>query len=1102
MSATDHTILQVQHLSPKRHARVVGAPGSGKTTALVERVVSWLHEAAFTPEELLVLSHQRADAASLRDRIEAKLDIASVGTLVRTPASLAFQLCNEHQQRLALPAFQLMMGSRQDEILREAVDSVTEAAAMNDAGTEALAAESSGISFDMVQSTAMRTELRDLWRVLDDFSMSAAELETFALGVLAEPGHGEFVHELARRWRFLALLLARAERIAVSEYPEERSASAMMRDAVALLGEQTLSNNLLSVPKLVLVDDAADLSEGALALLAALANCGTRIWVFGDPDTATAAFAGEPTRVLAHLHRELERRGAHESAVRGEEQVLILGEVFRHDERLRGFVRGITERIGAAGGWQQRAAVSEAAHESSVECATASTFSEQAGVIAYRLRHRHLGLDPAQPPIAWHDMAVICRSSEQAKQLASTLESLQVPTSLASGGMVIGHVLLVRHTLRVLQDALGFVPLGGGELQGLLLGPIGGLDPLAIRRLDHAVLLADRRDAFVHEREPRTLAEAYSTLIESPDDIPDLAEGRALRRLSKVIHSARTVRAAGGTPREALWALWESTGLQASLSARALDGSGMASAQAHHQLDAMMELFFAFERHEELASDVPMNEVIDELLLSDVPQDSLARRSVRSAVTVTTPQGASSQEFEIVCIAGPQEGIWPNMRSRDSLVGAQALQTLLRGEAPQPFNRSHMLHEELRLFASACSRPRRELLIIAREDDDEFPSQFFHLGRPHLTSGLPAVTLTLRGYTAHLRRSLTGALARAEHAVADASNGDVFQEPNGGEEQHRIAPESAATVLAYLAREGVPGASPDEWYGVATPSTERPLVDLTDPEAHVSVSPSRIEMAETCPLNWFISVFAPGPGNTSAELGTLVHHAFETMSEPSELELRRIIDAEWNHLTFDAPWQETLFRENAYRMVTGLVDYLSDASAKGMDLVASEAGFSLMIGQAKLGGLADRIEHVPGADGHSLPRIVDLKTGASFPSQAEAENNAQLLSYQMGLVEAEFRLPDAAADAEGEPTTVSFGSSGGAALLFVHPKATTQKQAYRLVDQPALTPEKRAVFEERVQQVADIMAAGRFEAKVEHHCTDPHQFGACGLHIIPAVSYE
>src|SRR5699024_3091896 len=100
-------------------------------------------------------------------------------------------------------------------------------------------------------------------------------------------------------------------------------------------------------------------------------------------------------------------------------------------------------------------------------------------------------------------------------------------------------------------------------------------------------------------------------------------------------------------------------------------------------------------------------------------------------------------------------------------------------------SRADTLHDELRLFVSACSRARDQLLVVARDDDDEFPSLFYQLVQEFEVEGLANTNLTLRGHVASLRRAL-------------------LQDP----EKRDLAGE-----LSGLARHDAPGADPDEWYG-------------------------------------------------------------------------------------------------------------------------------------------------------------------------------------------------------------------------------------------------------------------------------------------------
>ena len=60
-----------------------------------------------------------------------------------------------------------------------------------------------------------------------------------------------------------------------------------------------------ALPTLVLVDDAQELTEGAVVLLEALRGRGATVVAFGDPDTTTGGFRGADPTLLAQLPSRL-----------------------------------------------------------------------------------------------------------------------------------------------------------------------------------------------------------------------------------------------------------------------------------------------------------------------------------------------------------------------------------------------------------------------------------------------------------------------------------------------------------------------------------------------------------------------------------------------------------------------------------------------------------------------------------------------------------------------------------------------------------------------------------------------------------------------------
>ena len=88
---------------------------------------------------------------------------------------------------------------------------------------------------------------------------------------------------------------------------------------------------------------------------------------------------------------------------------------------------------------------------------------------------------------------------------------------------------------------------------------------------------------------------------------------------------------------------------------------------------------------------------------------------------VTTPSATIGLEFDTVVVAGLQDGVWPNLRLRGSLLAPQELVRAVLGRSTPPTidERRAIRDDELRLFALAVSRARRRLVLAAVANDDE-----------------------------------------------------------------------------------------------------------------------------------------------------------------------------------------------------------------------------------------------------------------------------------------------------------------------------------------------------------------------------------------------
>ena len=293
-------------------------------------------------------------------------------------------------------------------------------------------------------------------------------------------------------------------------------------------------------------------------------------------------------------------------------------------------------------------------------------------------------------------------------------------------------------------------------------------------------------------------------------------------------------------------------------------------------------------------------------------------------------------------------------------------------------------------------------------------------------------SLTLPALVAELRRALTDPLTPPARRSA------------------------AASVLRRLADDGVPGAAPAHWWGLAPLSDDAPLVPAEDP---VRVRPSAIETYQRCPLKWVLSaVGAEASPDTTRTVGTAVHAVAQQVAEGlPAVDAPAVLAAELDQLDLGPGWSDQRQRQAAQDM---LGRFLAWHAADGRELVGVEVEFDATVGRALIRGKVDRLER--DADGRLV--VVDLKTGKT--AARNIEEHGQLAAYQVAV----------AAGGFGE-----HGSSpGGAALLQVGTGAKAKEQHQEPL--PADVPPEQTWAGELLAEVGEGMGAGTFEVRTGTHC--------------------
>lgn len=1001
----------VDHRGPL--LRVVGAPGTGCTTTAVEIVVDRVRAGELRADECVVVGSSRIAAAGLRSRITARLGGTSTEPLARTLPSLAFGILRRAATLRGDPAPRLLSGPEQDVILGELLEGHTTGDVPAPPWPERVHLA--------LPTRAFRDELRDLL-------MRAVEHDLDPAG-LARLGHD---HDRPD-WIAASRVLAEYDEVTALAAPSAYDPARILGAAAdELLADPAELERLHRRLRLVVVDDAQEITPSAARFLGVLAGPGVDLVLLGDPDSTVQGFRGADPTFFASRWDQL---GA--AAVTGHTVTL------RTSHRLPKAVQAVAERvaghIGVIGSVEHRRPTPRP-EQGEVEVHVARSAHHEASLITTTLRRAHL-----VDGVAWSDMVVIVRGHGRSATLRRSLLAGGVPVTMSAAEVPVRDEVAVRPLLTLLEAAARNEDLTPDQALDVLTSPIGGADAMTLRRVRRQL-----RRAELTEGGSRPSSQLLAAAVSDAGLVADLGqEAEPVRRVARALRAGRdalTSIASDGSRvarpgigvDEALWAMWSATRVAKQWRDAALAG-GVAGARADRDLDAVVALFDAAARFCDRLPGAPPRHFLDHVRQQAVAGDTLvARAAGGERVSVITPQSAAGQEWSLVVVAGVQEGVWPDLRLRGSLLGGTALVDVVRGrDSSWRAARAAVRHDETRLFHVAVTRARQRLVVTAVSNDDDTPSALLDVvdpppggePRPYAVTVAP---MTLSALVAGLRRDVV-TLSSGERGVA-------------------------ARDLARLAAARVVGADPAEWWSLAAPTDDRPL---RQPDQSVPVSPSRVESFTTCPLKWLLTTRGgDGPSVGAAAIGTLVHDVAADLGDVSAEELKAEIDERWPRLGLPAGWVNERKRTEAHHMAELLARYTDLAREQGWTKLGAEIPVDVVVGRAELHGRVDRLERLP--DG-SL-RVIDYKTGSSRPSRSEVARHPQLGCYQVAVEKGVF------AGVEGGGST-----SGGAALLQIGKRAN--KKGSTLDEQVPLAADPEPGWAEQlVTETADGMSAARFAA--------------------------
>ncbi len=906
--------------------RVLAGPGTGKTSVIVAAVHARLKQGE-PAESMLVLTYGRLAAQELRDRLAVGSQAVPVAT---TFHSLAFRLLMSHA-----PGLRLMGAPEQDAVLREIVAKTSFLPEQLE-----VARTSRGLTDQVRQYIAARQSRGQAPAPGGDGPFASVEaIYGEYLDIIGFAGAMDY-----------AELIRRATTVVSSQPPEQ-----------------------VRRIRTIFVDEYQDTDPAQVGLLRALAAHGADVVAVGDPDQSIYGFRGADAHGILRFDQDFPYPSC---------TTIALGATRRFGGQIAEVARRVvpSNALGPVPVEEvRRHRMPEAQGDPAGQVSIRTYESEAAAAdhICDLLRRVHAGTSQVFEGLQldWSDMAVLVRSGNRdIPALQRAFLAAGIPIQIARDDIPLALTASVRPLLDVLRVAADRQSgLTGDRAVSLLTSPLGGLGPQDITRLGRSLRQHDRTQSPAARSSAELIVQALrdQELLAHVD--PDLAQRAG--RLAQILEVAEQNAADGLAPSRILDGVWQATSWPQHLRREALAG-GRRAREANQALDAVMELFDQAEQMDEAFESVRnVSQFLEQLDAQVIPAAPNRQKNWnRNAVRLLTAHRAKGTQWPLVIVAGVQDGAWPDLRARASLLTSQE----------QGWREQQML-DERRLFFVACTRASRALVIAAVKsltEDGPEPSAFLELAAGDVdvitVKGRPRTPLTPAGVVAGLRQQLL------EPDISDALRQAVWQ---------RLL--ALADDLDARGNPIFPWADPQRWWGHRdwTTNDEQPWFDVQKP---LQLSASAVEGYVGCPRRWFMEkkVKAQGPTNTKLAFGNILHLCAQAVASGElaarEEDIDEVLEGVWHAVGYEAGWQSRFEREQARAATRRLLRWMQNTAG---DFVGAEIAFEQQIDldcgeSVVVRGKADRVDRV---DEQLL--ITDFKTGKPI-RVADAATHVQLGLYR------------------------------------------------------------------------------------------------------------
>ena len=654
-------------------------------------------EEGIDPNQILLLTFDRERATELNDAIVSQIPKSINGAIVKTIPAFAYGLLRAHAAQNGKKPPTLLSGAEQDFYIRELL---APSAISNSANwpEELLAA---------VKTAAFAREMRDLIMRATERGISSDQLaqlstrENFPLWLPASKFYLEYTQS----------------RTIDEDY--KLDPSELIINAINLIGrDEKLHQELRDKYKVILVDEYQESDPAHRALIKLISA--QELTLFADPDSAVGRFRGaDPEGVSRAAESFADSNGNpaktiyllknYRSSLELNNLTVSIAKSFRYSR-----IINHRERICASENNKEVAQSTEVTkgtegkvdkqENGEILTARLETAHEEARFVAHHFHSLHLG-----EGIPYNKMAIILRSpGARSATLRRTLGALGIPVAQDSNSIplilqsAISPMILIARIGLAHSDERRREILTPENVESLLLSPFAGGDPLTLRRMRYTLLKTRDFDSSEVSETQQNTHEILRDLLLTPMADFDWNEFAAAKRISDLIAvSIKAANRKAAQSENVLWEIWDNAiaddGRKISQvwQSAAIDGDSSADSN----LDAVLSLFEAAARHADRYPGASAGAFIKQIESEVIEADTIATRAARNGVVeILTAHSAKGREWDVVAVAGIEEGRWPNLKARGSLLGSERLAEIARREVADARSES----EHLLGAASAC----------------------------------------------------------------------------------------------------------------------------------------------------------------------------------------------------------------------------------------------------------------------------------------------------------------------------------------------------------------------------------------------------------------